>query len=142
MGKKKVLRVVLDTNVVVSCLLFSGSLSEIYEGWKSRRFIPYLSRETFEELLKVLSYPKFFLEKEEIEYLIYQEILPFFEVVEVKEVVQGVCADRDDDKFVSVALSARADYVVTGDRRLLEAGRYRGVQFITPKEFINIIRRR
>ncbi len=142
MGKKKVLRVVLDTNVVVSCLLFSGDLSRIYKSWKTRRFIPCLSRETFGELLKVLSYPKFSLDKEEIEYLIYQEVLPYFEVVEAKESVRGLCADKDDDKFVSLALSARADYIVTGDRKLLEIGKYRKVKIITPKEFMKAIGKR
>ncbi len=142
MGKKKVLRVVLDTNVVVSCLIFSGSLSEIYEGWKSKRFIPCMSRETFDEFLKVLSYPKFFLEREEIEFLIYQEVLPYFEVFDVKESAKGLCADKDDDKFVSLALSARADYLVTGDRKLLDVGKYRRVRIITPKEFMIVINRR
>ncbi len=142
MGKKKGLRVVLDTNVLVSCLLFSGSLAEIFEGWKAKRFIPFLSRDTFDELLKVLSYPKFSLDRQEIEYLIYQEVLPYFEVVEVKEPVTGICADRDDEKFLCLALSAKAGYIVTGDRDLLDVGRYRGVKVITPKEFMKLIRKR
>ncbi|RMG69233.1 MAG: putative toxin-antitoxin system toxin component, PIN family, partial [Nitrospirae bacterium] len=96
MGKKKILKVVLDTNVVVSSLLFQGHLSEIHNGWKRKRFSPYLSRETFDEILRVLSYPKFTLTQEEIEYLIYHEILPYFEICDAKEIVKGVCADRDD----------------------------------------------
>ncbi len=83
--KKKIKRVVLDTNVLLSALLFKGKLSRIVKLWTKRKIIPVSTRETFEEFKEVLLYPKFSLTNEEIETIIREYILPFFEVVEVKE---------------------------------------------------------
>lgn len=63
MGKRreKVMRVVLDTNVVISALLFAGRLSRILELWQDGKIKPLISKETFNELRRVLEYPKFAL---------------------------------------------------------------------------------
>ena len=93
MGKKpkKIVRVVLDTNVLISALLFRGELSRIVGLWKKGKIVPLISKETFEELRTVLEYPKFSLSRAEIESLIEPEILPFFEVVSVSKHVKGAC---------------------------------------------------
>jgi len=66
MGKRqeKVKRVVLDTNVIVSALLFKGALSRLVELWRKGKIIPVISKETFAELTTVLHYPKFSLSKD------------------------------------------------------------------------------
>lgn len=65
------LRAVLDTNTVLSSLLFdSGRLTWIRDGWARRRFVPLCSSETTEELLRALAYPKFKLGKDEIRVLV------------------------------------------------------------------------
>lgn len=84
MGKKakQVIRVVLDTNVIVSAILFSGELSRIVTFWQTGRIIPVMSKETFSELMTVLKYPKFSLSTNERKTILENEILPFFEIVE------------------------------------------------------------
>jgi len=47
--------------------------------------------------------------------MIIQEVLPFFDIVEVKQKVKNVCRDPEDDKFIFLALLAAPDFVVTGD---------------------------
>jgi len=138
MGKKpkKIIRVVLDTNVLISALLFKGELTRMVGLWQRGKMIPVISKETFDELRTVLEYPKFSLSRAEIKSLIEQEILPFFEVVNVSKHVKGACRDPGDDKFISCAISANADYIVTGDKDLSDLKKYQSVRIIHASDFI------
>jgi putative PIN family toxin of toxin-antitoxin system len=135
---KKISRVVLDTNVLISCLLFKGKLSRIVELWQKGKIVPIISKETFEELRIVLEYPKFSLSHVEIKSLIEHEILPYFEVVNVSKHVKGACRDPGDDKFISCAISANADGMVTGDKDLSDMKKYRSLRIIHVSDFIKV----
>jgi uncharacterized protein len=135
---KKISRVVLDTNVLISGLLFKGKLSRIVELWQKGKIVPIISKETFEELRTVLEYPKFSFSHVEIKSLIEHDILPYFEVVNVREHVKGACRDPGDDKFISCALSANADGIVTGDKDLSDMKKYRSVKIIHASDFIKM----
>ena len=132
MGKKeKVIgKVVLDTNIMVFALLFKGDLSGIVDLWKNGRIIPVFSKETFSEFKSVLEYPKFSLHKQEIQMIIEQDVLPYFEIVEVSDKTENVCRDPDDDKFIACAVSASADFIVSGDKDLLDIGGYKSARII------------
>ena len=134
MGKKKrnVIRVVLDTNVLVSGLLFPGGLGWIIAAWKAGAVVPVFSRGTFNEFRKVLAYPKFSLTVQEIQVLIEDEVLPYCEIVDIVEEIRGVCRDPADDPFLSCAVAAGADYIVSGDRDLLDLFSFRNIPIITP----------
>ena len=136
--EKAPLKVVLDTNILVSALLFRGELSRIVELWKEGRLIPVISKETFRELKAVFEYPKFRLTKDEIRTLIEEEILPFFEVVEVAEEVRGICIDPDDDKFISCAISVSADFIVSGDKHLCGLHIYKSVRIIKAADLMKL----
>lgn len=133
MGKKEktIGRVVLDTNILVSALLFKGDLARIVDLWKKGKIIPVLSRETFAEFKAVLEYPKFSLTRQEIKVIIEEELLPYFEVIEITDDVEGICRDTDDDKFIACAVSASADFIVTGDKDLLDMGKYKSIKIIS-----------
>ncbi|MCK9274574.1 MAG: putative toxin-antitoxin system toxin component, PIN family [Syntrophales bacterium] len=130
------IRVVLDTNVLVSSILFGGTLGDIPDGWKNRLCTPLFSQASFAEFRSVLTYPKFSLTPEEIESIIVDEVLPFCEVVEGVEEIHGVCRDPDDDKFLACAATVEADCIVTGDRDLLDLGTFKNVPIITVSEFV------
>ncbi len=140
MGKKEkqVKRVVLDTSVLISALLFRGNLSKIVVLWQKGKIIPVVSKETFNELRTVLEYPKFSLTQEEIESIIENEFLPYFEIVEVTKDIKGVCRDPEDDKFISCAASASADYIVSGDKDLYTLKRYKSIKIITAPDFLKM----
>lgn len=142
MGKKqeKVKRVVLDTNVLVSALLFRGELSKIVGLWQKGKIIPLISKETFNEFRTVLGYPKFSLTQEERDSIIEQEILPYFEIVQAVKEVKGVCRDPEDDKFISCAISASADYIVSGDKDLLDLKHYKSTKIIKASDFLKIVK--
>jgi len=136
--KEKTLTVVLDTNVLVSALLFKGELSRLVDLWKKGNIIPVFSRETFREFKTVLGYPKFSLTGKEIKMLIEEEVLPFFEIIEIKDKIRGVCRDSDDDKFLACAVSARSDFIVSGDRDLLDMDKFKSVRIISASELLRM----
>jgi putative PIN family toxin of toxin-antitoxin system len=142
MGKKKekVKKVVLDTSVLISALLFKGELSKLVELWQRGKIIPVISKDTFQELRSVLEYPKFSLSQEEINTIIENEVLPHFEVAEVTKEIKGVCRDSADDKFISCALSASAGYIVSGDRDLCALNRYKSAKIVTPSYFLKLVK--
>jgi len=137
--KEKVRKIVLDTSVLISALLFKGELSKLVVLWQKGRIIPVISKDTFQELRSVLEYPKFSLSQEEINKIIGNEVLPHFEVVEVTKDVRGVCRDPADEKFILCALSASADYIVSGDKDLCDLKRYKSVKIVTASEFLKIM---
>lgn len=141
MGKKEktLIRVVLDTNVLISSLLFRGELAAIVDLWKEGKIVPLVSRETFDEFITVLKYPKFRLTKDDIKSIIEEDVLPFFEVVETVDKVSRVCKDPDDDKFIACALSASADFIVSGDKELCDVVRYRTIKIIKASDLLKMI---
>lgn len=134
-------RVVLDTNVLVSALLFGGRLDALIGRWKSGDLIPLFSRATFAEFRRVLAYPRFGLTAAEINALIEEEILPWCEVVEVgaaAEDIHGICRDPGDDIFLACAVAAGADAIVSGDRDLLDLGAFRDIPILSVADFLKI----
>ena len=138
MGQKRrtVIRTVLDTNVLVSALLFPGDMGDLVSSWKVRKFLMVFSRDTFDEFRRVLAYPKFSLTPREIDALLQNEVLPFCEVVDIEDEIVGVCRDPADDKFLSCAVAATADYIVSGDKDLLVLGNFRNIPIITAAAFL------
>lgn len=139
MGKKLMpLRVVLDTNAFISALLFGGQSGMLRDLWKSGRIIPLVSKETFAEFRKVLSYPKFKLSQREIRSILNEEILPFVEPVEIVEQVTGVCRDPHDDMFLAVAAGGGTQYLVTGDQDLLVLEHFSKTRIVTVTELLSL----
>ena len=114
------LRTVLDTKVLVSALLFpEGNASWLRRMWRSQAILPLVSRETASELIRVLGYPKFSLERDEQEDLL-ADYLPYCDPVVVDEpLALPDCRDPFDRPFLALAVAGGADALVTGDADLL-----------------------
>ena len=114
-------RVVLDTNVVVSALLFTrGPAVRVREAWHAGQIVPLASRATVDELVRVLAYPKFRLSAEDQAELL-ADYLPLTTVVTVSEPPPVVprCREPHDQPFLHLAAAGRAHALVTGDEDLL-----------------------
>lgn len=114
-------RVVLDTNLVLSALVFGGDATVLLrEGWQSRQYIPLASTETISELIRVLAYPKFGLNPREQEDLL-SDYLPFCTTVTIPTPPPPtpVCRDPFDTPFLELAIAGEADFLVTGDQDLV-----------------------
>ena len=112
-------RVVFDTTTVISALLFAnGRLAWLRQHWRESGGVPLISRATTAELTRVLGYPKFRLSQEDRRELL-AEYLPYCEVIELTERCVLMCRDANDQPFLDLAQSGRADLLVSGDRDLL-----------------------
>ena len=137
MGKIKEIRVVIDTNVVISAILFGGIPGEIMPLWKSGRIKPLASKEIIDEYIKVLAYPKFELSEAEINYILYNEILPYFDILQIIDSPAIIKVDPSDDKFIHCAKAGKAGVIISGDQHLLSLKTYQKIKILTPAEFLS-----
>ena len=131
-------RVVLDTNLVLSALVFGrGASAPLRDGWQSRRFTPLVSRETTSELMRVLTYPKFGLTRRDQEDLL-SDYLPFCQTVKVPVPPPPTpsCRDPFDIPFLTLAIAGHADFLVTGDLDLLSLSTEFSCPIIRASEFL------
>ena len=136
MGKSKEIRVVIDTNVFVPAILFGGIPGELIPLWKNNRIKPLASKAIIDEYIKVLAYPKFELSEAEINYILYNEILPFFDIIQIKERPVIIQDDPSDDKFIHCAKTGKAGIIITGDQHLLNLKTYQKIKILTPAKFL------
>jgi putative PIN family toxin of toxin-antitoxin system len=129
------LRVVFDTNTVISALVFTaGRLGWLREHWRERGSIPLVSYATGAELKWVLGYRKLKLSAEyQLELL--GDYLSYCETIEVKEICPVKCRDAKDQPFLDLAQSGNADLLVTGDEDLLALAGQTAFVIETPEEY-------
>lgn len=114
-------RVVFDTNVVLSALVFGGApAGEVRRRWQQGLCVPLVSTATAQELVRVLAYPKFRLGREE-QHELLADYLPYARAVRVGVPPPAVpiCRDLNDTPFLELAIAGRARALVTGDADLL-----------------------
>ena len=134
-------RAVLDTNVALSALVFAqGKLAPLRLAWQQGRCSPIASAATVAELIRALAYPKFRLTGEE-QWELLADYLPYCASVRMpaRPPKTPACRDRFDLPFLQLAVAGRADYLVTGDRHLLElAGRF-ACPIVTAGQFLGAL---
>ena len=116
-----IVRVVLDTNVVLSALVFrGGAASQVRQAWQRGLILPLASRATVQELVRVLAYPKFRLSQAEQDELL-ADYLPYAETVRIPQPPPPVpdCRDMLDLPFMHLAVAGKAQVLVSGDHDLL-----------------------
>ncbi len=132
------MKIVLDTNVLISGILFSGPPARILRAWRRDRFQLVLTEEILDEYLRVAAilqekYPTIDIESP------IRLIAQHCEIVVADELPEDVCTDPDDDKFLACAVAAGSTLVVSGDKALQKASGYRGLQVISPRQFVDKI---
>ena len=130
------MRVVLDTNVFISGVFFSGPPRRILEAWRDGKLSVAFSVEILEEYQRVgdrlgEKYPSV-------------DLRPFLQLLGVEgklvdagELDERVSPDSDDDKFLACALAAGSKLVISGDSDVLEVSGWKGVKVVTPAEFVS-----
>jgi putative PIN family toxin of toxin-antitoxin system len=138
------LRVVLDTNVLVSGLMgVKTPPRRIIDAWLDGRFGLVTSLHLVEELAHVLGYPRIAeriqLSRSEVD-VILAALLSQAEVIPGRLALPGATRDPKDDTVVACAVEGEADYIVSGDEDVLVLGTYGGAAVITPRRFLEILR--
>ncbi len=128
-------RVVLDTNVLISGVLFGGKPRRIIESVVKGKINAYLSPVILDEFKDVIARPKFGL-GDETSFEITREIEDTFLFVFPKIVIERIKDDPDDNAILECALTADAEYIVTGDPHLLGLDSFKGMQILTPATFL------
>ena len=135
-------RVVIDTNLVLSALVFAqGRLSPLRHAWQDALCQPLVSSITAAELIRVLAYPKFKLSAEDQQELL-ADYLPYCSTVRMPAKLPATpeCRDKFDLPFLQLAVAGKADYLVTGDQDLLVlAGKF-ACPIITADQFIKTLK--
>lgn len=128
------MRAVFDTNVLIAAFLTEGICSKLLLRARRKQFHLITCPFILQELERVLK-KKFSAANDDIHDARELIIEAAQRVVHPEQTVTGVCADADDDNILACALTAGADYLVTGDADLLKLIKFRGTLIITPREF-------
>ncbi len=128
------MKIVLDTNVLVSGIFFTGPPADILKGWRNGNFILVTSKEILLEYHRVAEelsrrYPGIDITR------ILELITIYSEVVEPGNLQMAVSEDPDDDKFIACALAGNCEIIVSGDKHLLKVSGFRNIRIITPRKF-------
>jgi putative PIN family toxin of toxin-antitoxin system len=132
-------RIVIDTNVFISALLNPLGTPRKAINKSFNQFTLLQSEATYQELATRISknkFDKYLDENDRIEFLSFVQNKSLFINVEHKTTI---CADPDDNKFLELALTGKAKYIITGDNDLLVLKSYQDSLILTPGEFINLI---
>ncbi len=129
------LRVVLDSNVVISGFFFGGPPGRVLEYLLEGTVQGYSSLPLLDEIRDVLQRPKFGLSPEQALGFI-EAFLDLVGIVKPGKRVRAVTEDPQDNAVLECAAAARAEMIVSGDNHLLRLGRWRGVEIISPREFV------
>lgn len=129
------MRVVLDTNVLMSGIFFSGPPSRIIDAWLEGKLTFVVSPEIIDEYRRVAirlrnKYPEIKVES------LLVSALRSAEVVSAQALTSQVCADIDDDKFIACAISGKVAVIVSGDGALKAVGEFKGIKIISPSDFV------
>lgn len=129
------LRVVLDSNVVISGFLFGGPPALILEHALSGSVRCFTSLPILDEIRDVLQRPKFGLSPEQALTLI-EALHDLCEVVQPGRRVRAIKADPADNAILECASAAGAEVIVSGDSHLLELSHWRGIRVLSPADFV------
>ncbi len=129
------LRVVFDTNVVLSALVFTGGrLDWLRRHWQLEEAVPLVSRYTIDKLLRIFAYPRFKLTSERQIHLL-ADYLPFCERVVPAEAFPIFCRDPKDQPLLDLAHSGKTDVLVTFDEDLLALAGQTAFVIETPEAY-------
>ena len=128
------MRIVLDTNVLMSGIFFGGVPGQILAAWREGRFELAVSPDITDEYVRVGERLAQRFAGIDVQ-VILDLIVRNAEIVPSTALPGPVCDDPDDDKFLACALAARVDLIVSGDKKLLAVSGYEDVAVATPREF-------
>lgn len=132
------LNAVFDTNVLISGILWKGIPFQLLRWAEERSLRIYTSLEILAEVHRVLHYPKFqqyIANKQASPEALFAKIASMCTIIHVDQNVKGVCSDADDEKFLSCALAANVEVLISGDRHLLDLKQYQSVRILTAQDF-------
>jgi putative PIN family toxin of toxin-antitoxin system len=134
------MKVVLDTNVLVSALIKAGKPRDLFNKLvKDKQLV--LSRDILEEFLEVVEDPKIAKYTSEKDLAIFLKTLKnAARIVQVQSKFKAVKEDPDDDTIIRAAYDSKSNYIVSGDKHLLSLGEYREIRIVLVDEMLSLLK--
>ncbi len=129
------IKVVLDTNIYISGILFAGKPREVLDLAIKGKIHVFISPDILSELRDVLSRKKFGFSPERVD-IIIREIESITTMVNPAKKYSIVSHDSDDNIIIDCAMESRVEYIITGDNDLLCLNKYKSITIINPALFI------
>lgn len=133
------MRVVLDTNVIISGLLWKGPPKTLFDLVQTGKLTPCLTPGILQEVRRVLQYPKILkplnaagMSPDDVIGHLVKEALIFPD----ESLVRIVKEDPSDDMFLNCAIVSAARWLVSGDQHLLRIGHFGNIAVVTPGRFL------
>ncbi len=133
MGKKP--KVVIDTNVIISAFGWDGHPEEIIKLVNKGKIENFTSIEMINELSNAIKYPRLKF-PESLQAEIIETIFSISSIVNVNQSLNIIDEDPGDNKVIECALSAKAEFIISGDKHLLELKKFKEIEILTPSEFL------
>lgn len=134
---ENLVKVVLDTNVLISAIAFGGKPKEILNLVLEEKIAASTSPILLAEFKEVYT-KKFPLLKEAFE-LTFKSIEEIFEITQPDKILD-ILKDKDDNRVLEAASEGNCDYIITGDSELLELKVYRKTEIVTPDQFLKLLK--
>ena len=137
------MKVVVDTNVSVSGLLWGGPPNQIMKWARDGRLEILASEQTAAELKRVLQYQRFSQRLSDL-HITAQEVFAYFMnivyfVTDVEKIPKAIRDDPFDNIFLALAVKHHARLIISGDQHLLKLMRYHSIQIVTPAEAVQVV---
>ena len=129
------MKIVVDTNVIISGVFFGGAPGDVLNAIVESRVKAYATAEIVEEYLEIID-EMLSRKQGKINRNLLTPLVDSLEVIETESHIE-VSRDPEDDKFIECAKDAKAMYIVSGDKDLLVLEKYENIEIITAKEFCN-----
>lgn len=128
------MKIVLDTNMLISGIFFSGPSHQILKAWQKGKISFVVSEETLSEYQRVVvelsnKYPAIDISK------MLQLVTIHSEIVDTQGCEVTVCEDPDDNMFISCAIAGKSNVIVSGDKHLLKVNDYQNIHVLKPNDF-------
>ena len=130
------LKVVLDTNIIVSALVYGGKPREIYWLVLEKKIIAYISPSIIAETIEILT-KKFNFNQIKLRQ-IERKLRKNCCIVNPSKILSAV-RDPDDNRIIEAAVEGNCSYIITGDKDLLDLGKYKNIKIVTAGQFLNMI---
>ena len=130
------MKIILDTNVFISGIFFTGPPSQILKAWENRRIQIVISRHILAEYQRVAvslssTFPLIDINP------VIELFTVHFEFIDTHSIDISVCEDPDDDKFIECAVASRCKIIISGDKHLLKLTGYDGIAVLRPRHFVD-----
>lgn len=131
------MRIVLDTNVFISGIFFSGPPFQILQAWKDSKIQIVLSQEIINEYQRVAESLSNKFPSVDISSII-DLVTIYGEIVDTKGFEVLECSDPDDNKFIECAIASNSKVIVSGDKHLLNVSGFHNIIVHKPREFVDL----